>query len=310
MDSKKVLLVDDDIEIGDLVETTLSIDGYEILRAEDGLAGLDKARSKRPNLIVMDIDMPRMDGLTLCSELRKDKDLHYVPIIMLTGSRTHPEDRITGLKMGADDYILKPFLPQELSIRVNRLISRTEEHLSVNPLTRLPGSYSLEKEVVSKIEKGEKFAVSYFDLDNFKAYNDFYGYQRGDDMIKYVASLINDVSLEFKSDCRFLVHIGGDDFILLSDSSDVENICDKVIKEFTLKVPSYYGEEERTKGYISTSNRNGDKQNFPLMTLSVAIASNDEKNITHYAQLIDILTEMKSYAKKQKGSVWIKDRRK
>lgn len=309
MNNKKILVVDDDLEVGDLVETTLENDGHSVIRAENGLQGWERAREHKPDLVVMDIDMPIMDGLELCQKLRKEKGLHLVPIIMLTGSKTHPEDRIEGLKIGADDYILKPFLPPELSIRVNRLLCRTEEHMSVNPLTKLPGSYTLETEVLRRIEQDKTFGACYFDLDHFKAFNDHYGYKWGDDIIKFLAGLLTRSVTNNGSSNDFLVHIGGDDFVVLTTPEKVDPICEEVIKQFSKEIDSYYSDLDKQRNCIITFNRRGRKEGFPLMSLSVAVATNEHRNIKHYIQLVDILSELKKYAKKKKGNYIARDRR-
>lgn len=310
MASGRILVVDDDQEVSELTEYTLTHDGYEVIRAFDGADGLEKARSAKPNLIVLDIDMPRVDGLEMCKQLRSDKAFRFVPIIMLTGSRTHPQDKIVGLEMGADDYLLKPFLPQELSLRIKNLLSRTEEQLSVNPLTRLPGSHTLKTEVTNLIEQKKDFAVCYFDLDNFKAFNDSYGYNKGDEVIRFTAELINKViSTDIATnDC--LTHIGGDDLVLVTSADKVKTICEFVLRKFAEEIPNYYNEADRKAGHISTLNRKGEEQKFPIMTMTIACITNEQRKFEHYTQMVDILSETKKYAKSLPGNVWVKDRRK
>ncbi len=306
---KKILVVDDDDDIADLIRLTLETEGYEVIRAYDGLDALEKAKLHKPALIVSDVDMPRMDGLELLQELRKDQLFRLLPVIILSGSRTGPQDRISGLETGADDYILKPFLPPELSIRVKRLIDRTEEQLSVSPLTRLPGSLTLEAEVTRRISDSD-LAVCYFDLDHFKAYNDCYGYKKGDEIIKAVANIIAQASAVVGGQNDLLTHIGGDDFILITTKNAAQNICVTVIEEFARMVPGMYSAEDVKNGYISSTNRKNEKQNFPLMTISIGIVTTENRKFDHYAQLVDVLAEIKRFAKTIKGNVWIKDRRK
>ncbi|MBN1621212.1 MAG: response regulator [Endomicrobiales bacterium] len=309
MNQKKILVVDDDREIGELIDITLKNDGHLVLRANDGFKGLELAKSQTPDLIIMDVDMPGMDGFTLCKRLRKDKTLHLIPIIILTGSRTQPNDLIEGLQTGADDYILKPFMPQELSIRVTRLLKRTDEHLSVNPLTKLPGTYTLENEITKRIEFRIHFAACYFDLDHFKAFNDHYGYKWGDEIIKYIAGLISKSVVTLGNEDDLLVHVGGDDFIVITTPDKVESICEKVISDFSKDTHKYYKDVDKERGYITTFNRKGVQEDFPLLTLSIGAVSTENREITHYAQMVDILNELKKHAKLQPGSVLVKDKR-
>ncbi|MFH1369536.1 MAG: response regulator [Elusimicrobiota bacterium] len=310
MPLNRILIVEDDHEAGELSEFTLKREGYEVVRAFDGVDGLEKALAHRPNMIILDIDMPRVDGMTLCKQLRADKSFRFVPIIMLTGSRTHPQDKISGLEMGADDYLLKPYLPQELTIRVKNLLSRTEEQLSVNPLTRLPGNHTLKTEVTSRLDNKQLVAVCYFDLDNFKAYNDIYGYHKGDDIIKSTADMINEAVKTHGNTDDCLTHIGGDDMILITTPEKAKPICEFVINKFSEAVPGYYSEKDKSEGHITSVNRKGETQTFPLMTISIAVVTNEKREFEHYARMVDILSETKKYAKSIQGNVWIKDRRK
>jgi diguanylate cyclase (GGDEF)-like protein len=307
---KKILIVDDDDEISDLIRLTLETDGYDVVRATDGIDAIEKARLHKPSLIISDVDMPRMNGMELLHELRSDPHFRLVPIIILSGSRTGPQDRISGLETGADDYVLKPFLPPELSIRVKRLIDRTEEQVSVNPLTRLPGSLTLETEVTKRIQCDVNLAVCYFDIDHFKAYNDCYGYKKGDEIIKFLAEVISHVSAAVGSCDDLLTHIGGDDFILITSKETAQNICVMAIDDFARSIPGFYSSEDIKNGYISSVNRKNEKQNLPLMTISIAIVTTENRKFEHYAQLVDVLVEIKRFAKTIKGNVWIKDRRK
>ncbi|OGS17710.1 MAG: hypothetical protein A2219_05200 [Elusimicrobia bacterium RIFOXYA2_FULL_50_26] len=309
MSLKRILVVITDEETGKLAETTLQLDGYSVIRVTDALNALEYARLNKPDLVIVDIDMPRMEGLTLNRRIRHDREIHFVPIIMLTSARTHPEDRIAGLKLGADDYLLKPFVPQDLSIKVSRLIIRGEEHRAFSPLTRLPGNYALEAEITKRIESRKPFAACYFDLDDFRQFNDHYGYEQGDRVLRFLSMIISGAQNQWGNKGDFLAHLGGDDFVLVTAQDKVKAICDQVIHEFNHIIPDYYEEHDRKSGFITVLSRKGESRKFPLMTISVAVAPNENSSIKHYAQLLDILNEMKHYAKKQPGSVWVKDRR-
>ncbi|OGS34386.1 MAG: hypothetical protein A2293_04690 [Elusimicrobia bacterium RIFOXYB2_FULL_49_7] len=309
MNLKQILVVSADDETGKLAETTLQLDGYSVIRVPDSPAALEYARVHKPDMIIVDIDLPRMEGLALNRRIRHDREIHSIPIIMLTGARTHPEDRLAGLKLGADDYLLKPFVPQDLSIKVSRLIIRGEEHRAFSPLTRLPGNYALEAEIARRIESKKAFAACYFDLDDFRQFNDHYGYEQGDRVLRFLSMIITGAKNQWGNKEDFLAHLGGDDFVLATTPDKVKAMCDQVIHEFNHIIPDYYEEQDRKRGFITVLNRKGESRQFPLMTISVAVASNENYSIRHYAQLLDILNEMKHYAKRQPGSVWIKDRR-
>jgi PleD family two-component response regulator len=309
MEKKTIMVVDDDVEVGDFVEMTLVRDGFSVLRAADGQEAYEKALADAPALIITDVDMPRMDGFTLCRNIRENKQLHFIPIIMLTGSRTHPKDRIEGLKIGADDYISKPFLPDELSIRVSRLIDRTQETMSVSPLTKLPGSYTLEYEVKKRIADNQLFAACYIDINHFKAGNDRYGYAWGDEIIKFVATTILEAINRFGNREDLLIHIGGDDFIVLTTPDKADAISEQIVNGFTGGVAGFYNEEDRQRGCITVLNRRGQQENFGLMSLSIAITANEKRKIDNYPLLADLLKELKQFAKSKGGSYIARDRR-
>lgn len=311
--TKRILVVDDDMDVNLLIESILTTEGYTVATAYDGKTGLEKAKEEKPDLIILDVSMPHMDGFTLCRYLREDIETRFIPLIMLTGLHTQPIDRITGLKIGADDYLVKPFEAEELKRRIERLIVHTGENLTIHPLTRLPGSYAIEEEVTSRINRGERLAVCYFDIDNFKSFNDRYGYMRGDQVIHLLSRVIlNAIQMEGTAN-DFLGHIGGDDFILVTVPDKVDKICQKIIQNFDEKIPLYYDSEDRKQGFINLRDRLGNLQSFPLMTVSIAVVTNEKREITHYAKLIDVLSEVKDYVKstknERKTSTFIKDRR-
>jgi len=307
----KILVIDDDVDFTVSLETVLSPE-HKVIVTYDGKTGLEKARKEIPNLIILDVDLPDIDGFHLCRKLREDTETRFIPIIMLTGSRTHPADRITGLKIGADDYLLKPFEPEELKVRIGRLIHRTKEFLSLNPLTHLPGSHRIEEEATRRINKGEKFAVCYIDIDNFKSFNDYYGYVRGDQVIQLMSKIILAAVENFGDKSDFIGHIGGDDFILITHTEKVEQICMKIAEIFDQEISAYYDQRDRVRGYITTYDRQWKTHNFPITTVSLAIVTNEKREIDHYGKLVDLLTEMKKYAKslgERKKSVVVRDRR-
>lgn len=309
--SNKILIIDDDVDLAASIEAILTSE-YKIIITYEGKSGIEKAKKETPNLILLDIELPDIDGFQVCRKLREDIETRFIPIIMLTGSRTHPADRITGLKIGADDYLLKPFESEELKVRIARLILRAKEYLSLNSLTHLPGSYNIEEESTRRINSGEKFAICYIDVDNFKSFNDYYGYARGDQVIQLLSKIIIGTLENFGNKSDFLGHIGGDDFILISQPEKIDLISKKIAETFDQKISEYYESRDREKGHITTYDRQWKAQNFPLMTLSLAIVTNEKREIKHYGKLVDVLIEIKKYAKSReeyKKSIIVRDRR-
>lgn len=294
-----------------MVKRQLELNGsYDVLTATSGEEGLGMARTEGPDLIIVDLFMPGMDGFEVCQRLRKDRLTYLVPVVILTASGTQM-DKIRALQIGADDFMSKPFTPAELEARVAGLIRRFHQSRSSNPLTGLPGNLSIEQEITKRLVRGDKLACCYLDLDNFKAFNDFYGFERGDDCIKLLASLLIRAAEEVGTGEDFIGHIGGDDFIYITTPETAPKVMDKVIEWFDELIPGYYAEEDRRRGYLEVVNRQGVPQRFPIMTLSIGIAHNSIRQLTGALQVSAIATECKALSKKRDAgkSTYVIDRR-
>jgi diguanylate cyclase (GGDEF)-like protein len=309
MAKPRILIVDDDPDILDVLEITLSEENYEILKAMDGKEALRIIKSKPLDLILVDYAMPKMNGRQVCAEVKKDILLQHIPVIMVTG-KGEVNDKVGGIDAGADDYIVKPFEPKELLARIRMILRRTERDLEANPLTRLPGNVSILNELSRCIEKKSLFAVCYIDLDKFKAYNDKYGFEHGDEVIRETARILIQTVHGFGNPRDFIGHIGGDDFVIVTTPEVADDICKKIIGDFEKKAPSFYNETDRKKGYITTADRQGKEQKIPLLSISIGVVTNQSRKIDHVAQIGEIGAELKGYAKKLERSNYIKDQRK
>lgn len=307
MKREKILTVDDDPDILDVLDLTLS-ESYEVLQANNGKEGLALVQQTIPDLIICDYMMPIMNGREFCKALKKDILLQHIPLIMLTG-KGEVQDRIGGIEAGVDDYMVKPFAPDELLARIKMILRRTVRSLDASPLTHLPGNTSIMEELEDCIAKQSKFAVGYADLDKFKAYNDVYGFEKGDEVIKEIARILIKVVRKTAGQNAFVGHIGGDDLVFIAPDAIIDDICAEVIREFDSKVPSFYNETDRLAGFIIGKDRQGNEQKFGLLAVSIGIVSNVSQNITHVAQVGEIGAELKKFAKSSEGSVFVRDKR-
>ncbi|MFA5780029.1 MAG: response regulator [Elusimicrobiota bacterium] len=305
----KIIIADDDFEISELIKITLENEGHTVSSFNNGLDAYQSALKEIPDLIILDVMMPKMNGYEVCEKLKEIPATRLLPIIMLT-SQSQTKDKITGLKLGADDYLTKPFDPYELAARVDGILNRYHETRAVNPLTGLPGNVSIEKEITKRISSGEKFAVLWIDLDNFKSFNDNYGFEKGDIIIKETANFTIDAVKNHGTVLDMIGHLGGDDFIVVTTPGCAENICLHIIKLFDENISAYYSGEDRSRGYIISKDRLGKVQAFPLMSVSIGIVSNEIRNFIHYAQLAELAAEVKAVAKEIPKSSYFKDRRK
>jgi diguanylate cyclase (GGDEF)-like protein len=303
-----VLVVDDDPFIARLLEIELNASGYDVRVASDGLRALEMARESCPDLVLADVMMPNMDGFELTRRLRRDSRTASVSVIMLT-TRGLSADKLEGFSAGADDYIVKPFDTPELLARIRGVLRRAKEMRQQSPLTGLPGNVRIEEEIEQRVQKGAQFAILYADLDHFKAFNDHYGFLRGDQAIQFTARVIQDTSSEITGPDGFVGHIGGDDFVVVCEADEAEEVAELLVQRFDAAVPDLYDEVDRERGCIAVTNRRGEVQQFPFLSISIGVATTAHRSFQHFAEAVAIATEMKMYTKATPGSSWAVDRR-
>jgi diguanylate cyclase (GGDEF)-like protein len=308
MFKKKILIIDDTELTVRLTSDILCKQGYRVVSASNGMDGIKMVGAEKPDLVLLDILMPGIDGFEVCKLLREDESNNLMPIIILT-ARDNEEDKLTALELGADDYITKPFNPRELVSRVNNTLLRIARNRLANPLTGLPGNIEIQSEINHRLATNEKFAVLYLDVDNFKAFNDAYGFAMGDRAIKMIADIISDVVRTFGVSGDFTGHIGGDDFVIITTPENSEVLSENIIEAFDAKVPELYSESDRYTGFITTTNRTGNIIRYPIMTISIAIVTNEFREFKSHLEVGVVAAELKKKAKEISGSVYLKDRR-
>jgi diguanylate cyclase (GGDEF)-like protein len=306
--SERILVVDDDPDILQVVKINLELEGYEVETAEDGREAVDKAMAEPPQLILLDIMMPRMDGLTALRRIRSHGATGNTSVILLT-ARGLPEDRVRGLELGADDYITKPFDIGELVARVKAVLRRTQAARDLSPLTGLPGNFRIGQEIEQHISSGRYFALIHCDLDNFKAFNDHYGFMRGDEVIRFCARCMTTAIEETGEPEAFVGHIGGDDFVALMSADRAEEFCKRVIERFDDGILDYYDTADALRGYIEVIDRRGERYAFPVVSISLGVVTNLTRPISSQWEASAIAVEMKEFAKKRAGSSFEIDRR-
>ena len=301
--------MDDDPNVGLLVSAVLKKHNYSVTTLSDSSGVMEYLRDNKPDIILLDLRMPGLDGYALCKKVREMPDTRDIPIIVLSGV-SETDAKVDSIELGADDFITKPFDVRELRARVNRLLNRKNSDTALNPLTRLPGNPAIEEEVQRRLAKEEPFAFCYVDADNFKAYNDVYGYAKGDDVIKSIAALLIDKARALSGGNYFVGHVGGDDFVLITSPEDCEPVAKAITEDFDRTILSFYSEADRNRGFITTMDRKNKTRDFPIMSLTVAIVA--PKTQKHYAKIVESAAELKHYGKEiaaRKGSIYLRDRR-
>ena len=306
--TSRILVVDDDPDIVQFVRVNLELEGFEVETAGDGHEAIRAAIAGAPDVVVLDVMMPGMDGLDVLRQLRSHPAAANTSVILLT-AKALPEDRVTGLDLGADDYITKPFDINELVARVKAVLRRTKALRDVSPLTGLPGNFRIASELELRIESGDHFALVYADLDNFKAYNDHYGFMRGDQVIKFTAHALLEASAALQDPSAFVGHIGGDDFVAVIRPDQAEAFCVESLSVFDDGVLDYYETADALRGYIEVTDRRGERHAFPVVSISLGVATNTFREINSQWQASAIAVEMKEHAKRVSGSSYEIDRR-
>lgn len=270
---KKILLIEDDEDTLQFMSHGLEMLGYYPMLSRNATEAVERIMAEEPDLIILDLLLPGVDGFKICEKLKDNYFTAHIPIIIVT-AKGEIDNRVKGLSVGADDYIVKPFDPMELDARIKALLRRVRRDLYANPLTRLPGNVAIEEEISECISSGNKFAICYLDIDNFKAYNDNYGFASGDGVIKLTARIIKS-SIEDSNILRgFVGHIGGDDFIFIIPLEKSDEVCQKVINTFDDLIILKYNDNDRKHKYITAVDRQGRTQKFPLMSVSIAVVTN------------------------------------
>ncbi|MEK7330018.1 MAG: response regulator [Candidatus Eisenbacteria bacterium] len=308
MSKPRILVAEDERNLRQVLTLQLQNAGYEVIEAEDGQVALETAQRVFPDLVLLDVMMPQMDGHEVCRRLRASYVTRHIPIIMLT-ARGDEDARITGLEGGANDYVTKPWGRRELVLRIKNALEWSRQQRSASPLTGLPGNHSVNEELQRRLSRGAPFAMLQIDIDFFKSFNDHYGYTRGDQAIQTLARIILDAAQKHSAGDDFVGHIGGDDFVLLTEPERAEAVAEDIIAGFNRAVRELYDPEDRDRGSIEVPNRRHITERFPLMSLTIALVSTDRMPVSHLAELIDVAQELKTHGKGIPGSVLVGERR-
>jgi diguanylate cyclase (GGDEF)-like protein len=305
--SKKIIAISKNEEIKQLINNILEYNNYEISCYSDFNKALEIIYQEIPNLILIDTINAQVSEISLINNLKDDPIFISMIIIFIVADDFTCDNWKNNL---IDDYIRIGSLIKELKMRVELSFERLERMVATNPLTKLPGNLIIQREIQNRLDRVEIFALAYADLDNFKPFNDKYGFSRGDEVIKMLGRIIMNIVRTEQPHGNFIGHIGGDDFVYVMKPELIESTTIRIIEIFNNLVRNFYDIEDLKKGYIESVNRQGEKQIFPIMTLSVGITSNKYRKFKHFSEMAEAASEMKSIAKKNQYSKYAIDRRK
>jgi diguanylate cyclase (GGDEF)-like protein len=303
-----VLVIDDDEQVTRLVKRVLERAGFECVTVNDGAEAHDAAVTWRPDIILLDLMLGDTTGDQILATLRADFRTRLIPVVFLT-VRDSLKDKVEHLLAGADDYVTKPFVPEELVARLLAVMSRSTTARELSPLTGMSGNSDILREISRRLAQHERFAVLYPDIDSFKSYNDHYGFLRGDDVIKTLATILLEVLEENYSAQHFAGHVGGDDFVILTDPSLAEVLASEITRRFDAATPALYDPADRQQGWIEWKERSGNTLRSPLVSVSIGIVMAEPGSYSSAAALAARAAEVKGVAKRMPGSKWVLDRR-
>lgn len=307
-DSTTILIVEGQEALRLWLAEVLAKEGFKVFVAQASEEALRIVYEQLPNLIVLDLPLTATDSYRFFKNLKQDLMLRRIPVIVLTETRSVQKNML-GIEFLADDYIFKPVEEAELLARIKKALGRTCLELDINPLTRLSGQSSILKRIDDILNKKAAFAICYVDLDDFRVFNDKYGFNRGDDVIRFTSGLISKVVKESGDEDDFIGHIGGDEFVIITKPQKVDKFCSKIINEFDAAIPQFYDEEARRLGYIIRTDRHGNLIKTPIMSISIAVVTNEKRELSHIGQISKLAMELRHYAKSFSGSIYFKDRR-
>lgn len=305
----KVLIITDDSELKKTLEFCLDGWGYEVFFDSSPAPNLSRAVNISPDVIVVDAKSATDDSLGICDVLKRDYATSRVPLITIISKR-HLRHKLLNLNRGVDDYLINPPDPLELRIRIEMAIRRSQHSFYANPLTGLPGGMVIEDTLKERLEGKEPFVAGQVDIDNFKSFNDKYGYLQGDRVIMQTAYMLNMAIKKWGNKDDFIGHIGGDDFVIVTSPEKYNELCRNFICMFDTIIPFHYSLEDRKRGYIVAKDRANKTRKISMMSVTIALVmKNSTEEINNIIQLNERTAEVKEYLKKIPGSKYMADRR-
>ena len=306
--NKKVLLAEHEQKVADILVYLLNAWDYEVIIASDGALLLDQVRREHPDIIIIDCNLPKIDGFRASKLLKEDFLTAHIPVIILIDKK-QIRKKMLEIEQGVDDYIANPPDPIDLEIRMEMAMRRTTHQLHANALTRLPGNRQIEKVIQSKIDEGAAFSVAYYDIDHFKSFNDKYNYMKGDAVIRHTAYIISTTVKRYGNKDDFVGHIGGDDFVVVTTPDRDKLIASESILSFNRQAPFHYNKEDRVLNHIIAKDRRNNVVKTPLMSISIAIVNNKGCKFDSIVEVMEAITEIKTYLKTLPGSNFLVNRR-
>ncbi len=305
---QEIYIIDNNNELETKLNESFKRETDEYKFKTIGTNELEVALRNIPALIIIDEDNSDLRIVEFCKSIRANEDNSITPIIVISSDQDK-EHIVEVLKTDVEYYIKKPLEDEYLYYTIKNLVSLLSRNRRISPLTGLPGNVQIQTEMKKRLLNKETFAIMYFDLDNFKAYNDVYGFTNGDEIIKFTARTITKHVHQIPEGNTFIGHIGGDDFVAIISKTDYDKVCQEIILEFDKYAVDFYNEVDVERGYVEVANRRGIIEQFPLTTISIAVLEVDSKIYKTTLEIGEVAGQIKHQAKSVLGSTYIINRR-
>lgn len=305
---QEIFIIDDDIELTTRLKNIFE-DKKDYIFRNINSKNIEETIKDIPDLIIINEDTLSNNIIEICKYIRNFSDNSITPIMVIS-SNTEKDHRLDVLKSNVEYFIKSPMDDEYIYYTIKNIIRLMTSNRKVSPLTGLPGNLQIQVELKKKILKKEEFAILYFDLDNFKEYNDTYGFLKGDEVIKFTAKTILKVMHQYKLEDCFVGHIGGDDFVGIISDVDYDKLCQDIITRFDTKVIDYFNEEDVERGYLEVANRKGIIEQFPLTSISIGVVKVLPGEYENPLEIGEVGAQVKHLAKTQTGSAYVINRRK
>ena len=305
----KILLVSSDKSLKDVLSFCLDGWGYEVHFRDTLGDDITPIKKLAPDVIIIDVHTAGKADLEVCRLLKNDFITAFTPVITLINKR-QLRTQLLNLKQGVDDYLIKPPDPLDMRVRIEMAIRRSQYSFYASPLTGLPGGRIIEEVLRERLKKSAPFSFGYADIDNFKYFNDVYGYVKGDRAIMQTAYILYTTIKKYGNAGDFIGHVGGDDFVFITTPQKYRDICHNFITTFDRIMPFHYSSEDRRQGFIVAPDRTHKVKEIPLMSVSISVVNRfHEAEFKNVIELNERVAEIKRYLKTHAGSKFMADRR-
>jgi DNA-binding response OmpR family regulator len=304
----KILLVDDDVDLAELVKTKLAAEGHQVAVINTGDGAFELAKHLKPDIAILDIMLPGVTGYQISRRLRKDPELYRMAILILTALGEEPEI-MHGLEQGADDYLIKPFRLERLTEKLASLEALLSSVTRRNPMTNLPGTEAIKREINHRLARGTAIACCYIDMVGFKPFCAARGESGQRQALEFMTKLLVNMARNMGIYETFISHMGGEHFVVLVNLEDHERLCSGLMQMFDQTISQLYTQQENAQGFVTAVDKRGQEVRCPLMALSVGVAHTQYRQFKSAKKIFEVLAQVRQMAQPEGKSIMFIDRR-